>query len=480
MNQATVSVIKPFGLRALLTGLMCLLFAGFGDLAAAQDTNKICKGPRRLVKKLAEDLAKDGLESPHAEAMRVFQMLSPTEKELADLRAKTQKALFKTKDNPKTKRVAKHRQTCVDTALKIAELIDKYPEAETALAEAALALDHSCAVIHKRVGHVEGKDGIWRTPRALELHEKWQSWGRERIAINKRKLEIEEKMAPNWARVAIGQDAKGYEVMGVHVCGKQEPKVLKERLESLVKSLLLVNYFAVGNSKTAGAELHHLCAGTSAKDYEKALKTLEEHKLVTFGDLEYELQYKNGCFFGFGVDRLDKEKDWLGPVLTSAMHDRWKVGIYPNWFSVGLSNYVQLMLTDVEEEVPEGPLSRPKALVQKVDRPVSEMMRNRKLSHFETLTFTPAPNMTPMEVALSTNLVEFILLTCDDPLSFQQKYHEASRQVLEASARPESFDWEQILEKALGRSFQEFEQDWLQWLHSGEGQSMVSTLDRIQ
>ncbi len=479
MIQTAVAT-KPHFFKTLITGLLCLLFAGLGDLAVAQDMTKISKGPRRLVKKLAEDLAKDGLEVPYEEAMQIFEMLEPEHKELADLQAKTQKTLFKAKKKPKTKRLAKHQATCESIAGKIADLIEKYPHEEEKLAEAALALDHRCTVIHERLGHVQGKDGIWRTPRALELHQQWQSWGVERIKISNRDLEIEEKMAPNWARVSVGQEAKGFETSGIHICGKQRPSLLKERLASLVRSLLMVNFLATGDSKTTGMEIFHLCVGSSAKDYEKTLKTLQEHKLVTFGDLSQELQFKNGCFYGYGVDRLDKEKKWLDPVLTSALHDHWKVGIYPNWFSVGLSNYVRLMLDDVEKEVPEGPISRPAGLIKQVDIPISDLMKRRNLSNFETLTFTPTSEMSPLEIALSTSLVEFILLTEEDGMNFQVRYQEAVGKILEASTRPQSFEWEQTLDQALGRSFKEFEADWLSWLSAGEGKSLKSELALLE
>jgi hypothetical protein len=474
IQQAAPSL--PVRLNTLLAGLLCLLFAGLGDLAVAQDINKIAKGPRRLVKKLAEDLAKDGLEDPYSEAMRVFRLMDPADKELADLQSKTQKTLFKTRKKPKTKRLAKHRENCGSLALKVAALIERNPDAESALAEIALALDHTCEVAHQRIGNVKGKDGVWRSPRAQELQQKWQAWGRERFVIANREVEIEEKMAPNWTRVSVGQNAKGFVLGSIHLAGTQRPSLLKQRLTSLVQSLQLVNYFAVGNSQQVGSEIQHLCVGTSAKDYEKALKILEEHRLVTFGDLANELKFKNGCFFGYSVDRLDQEKNWLNPVLTSALHDRWKIGIYPNWFSVGLSNYVQLMLQDVGEEMPEGPITRPAGLIQRVDQPVAEMMRNRKLKHFETLSFTPAAEMTPREIALATSLVEFILLTSDDAMAFQQRYQKAATSALEAGARPQSFDWEKMLSTALDRLFNEFEADWLGWLNSGEGQSLKSLL----
>ena len=470
----------PIRLNTLLAGLLCLVFAGIGNLAFGQDLEKIGKTPRRLVKKLAEDLAKDGLEDPYSEAMRVFRMLDPSDKELADLRAKTQKTLFKAKKKPKTKRLAKHQSTCVSIASKVSELIVQYPDAEEPLSKVVLALDHNCVPVHEGLGHVKGEDGIWRTPHALELQKKWQQWGKERIVLMQQELKIKEKMAPNWTRVALGQETKGYEALGVHLSGKQHPDVLKERLTTLVRCLQLVNYFAHGNTKSVEGELQHLCAGTSAADYKKALTTLQEHKLVSFGDMEHDLKFKNGCFFGYSVDRLDKEKKWIDPVLTSALHDRWRIGVYPNWFSAGLSNYVVLMLTDVEKEVPEGWLPRPEGLIKKVDQPVAAMMRNRKLSHFEAFSFTPASELTPLELALATNLVEFILLTADDPMHFQDRYHDAVTKVLEASNRPQSFEWEKMLEEALDKPFKEFEAEWLEWLNASEGYSLQAMLGEMK
>ena len=124
----------------------------------------------------------------------------------------------------------------------------------------------------------------------------WQSWNAACLKIARHELVIKEVMAPNWARRSVGQEAKGFEVLGVHLCGLQKPSLLKERLQSLVRVLQFVNFLKGNNFENTGREIIHLCAGSSEKIYEQALKNLQEQKLVTFGDLNYELQWKNGCF----------------------------------------------------------------------------------------------------------------------------------------------------------------------------------------
>ncbi|NQU49868.1 MAG: hypothetical protein HQ519_14545 [Planctomycetes bacterium] len=458
------------------------------EAIAIQDLEKIAKSQRRLLKKLAEDLAKDGLLEACQESLQVFETLAPSSKEMADLRAKTQKSLFKSKDNPKTKRLAKHMASCEQIALKLADTAAANPEAGEALSKAALALDHSCVVVHQSLGHIKGSDGVWRTENSAGMLGTWQSWNAACLKIARHKLEIKEVMAPNWARRSVGQEAKGFEVLGVHVCGLQKPSLLKERLQSLVRVLQFVNFLKGNDYEKTGRELFHLCAGSSEKVYELALKNLQEQKLVTFGDLNYELQWKNGCFFGFGVDRLDKEKEWLFPVATSVLAEDWSAGLPPNWFAAGLANYAALMAGSVPIELventewkadPELSLKRPLALIHEVDKPVIEMMKNRQLSNFDRISFVPIEELSPNEIALSTSLVEFILLR-KDGMQFPLKFNAAAQEILNGQTPQQMMDWVPIMDKALGQPIKEFEAEWREWLAAGQSQSLKTTLANLE
>jgi hypothetical protein len=458
------------------------------EAVAIQDLEKVAKSHRRLLKKLAEDLAKDGLLDACQESLRVFESLGPSTKELADLRAKTQKSLFKSQDKPKTKRLAKHLANCEQIAMKLAAAAATNPEAEEALSKAALALDHSCVAVHQSLGHIEGSDGIWRTKTASSMLGTWQSWNAACLKIARHELEIKEVMAPNWARRSVGQEAKGFEVLGVHLCGLQKPSLLKERLQSLVRVLQFVNFLKGNNFENTGREIIHLCAGSSEKIYEQALKNLQEQKLVTFGDLNYELQWKNGCFFGFGVDRLDKEKEWLFPVATSVLAEDWSSGLPPNWFAAGLANYAALMADGVPQELIENAeleidselrLKRPLALINQVDKPVSEMMKNRQLSNFDRISFVPIEELSPNEIALSTSLVEFILLR-KDGMQFPLKFNAAAQEILKGQAPQQMMDWVPIMNKALGQPLNEFEAEWREWLAAGQSQSLKTTLTNLK
>jgi hypothetical protein len=456
-----------------------------------QELEKIAKAPRRLIKKLAEDLSKDGLGEPCKEAIQIYASLHPEEKDLAALRAKTNKTLFKAKR--KTKRLAKFQGSCQQIAAKIAHLIPANPEHSDALSQAAMALDHSNSDVHKALGRTQGKDGIWRDEQALEWFKKSNEIDSIRNRISGAKIEIKMVEAPNWVRRAAGQTAKASQIGRLQVCGLQEENVLSNRAESLYKALQFARSLESGGEAPKLEPLAHFCAGPSAEHFEAALDHLEEQKYVTFP--KGARKHLNECvrFGRVGVDKTVSESEWLLRVTAASLDNRDKGSYSPGWFSAGLANYAALSMGNLKEqkellaknaskkeEGGEDPIpTRPEALVKNVDEPVLELLKNRRLYALRSMEFGDLNDFSPNDLAVATSFVEFLFVS-GRGVGFAEKLGQAARDLSEESNDSLFQDWSKLLSKAIGVTPVKLDKEWQEWLSTSSAQSLVSTLGQIK
>ena len=248
----TPRILAPvFALLALLAAAAPIQDGG--DPLADLDLKK----ERTAVRKLAETLAKSGRTFSVKAAREEFARLGASEKELAQLQEKTNKALLGAKP-PRNARAAE-KQLDKDRAA-IAKAADALAsraaeldgEAQAALSRIAVRLDGGCAAARELLGHTQDADGVWRSERERALWTFRNEFATAISAARAREFELEALEPEDTLLVEVAQgpvSAWGYRDLRME--GEMSPEGLARCVQGVLRATAVSNWICTGELEPA-------------------------------------------------------------------------------------------------------------------------------------------------------------------------------------------------------------------------------------